>query len=361
MKQDPPNMCEKYSNFFQSVFDNRAGQRSLIGKDAELQQLTFLAVYGTAFIYKNCEQKSINKVMKIMFIYSFSLDSTTFIRYLYIFPVSQIPSTHLSSLINVCVPQLRNHRLDVPEEMTDLIFSLNKDLVQPLIDSLGLSEAGVQDLAEDYIEKLLPDLKIYNDDKKRLPKLSNHYQWTLSRGRFFLNSVRVAILVPGISNTQIKDTKVSDENKRIENEFEILLKLQDGKTHANILKMFAFNPLGSRLHFHVIESFGMLLMDKVFQSRRTHDFYPEKWIISRLLEIISAVIYLHENNIIHRDLTLNAFAIKALSNMSAEYEHAVLCNLQMAYYSDSEASATAGHVAVDIYLRWRIHVCIPTF
>nr|XP_022339532.1 uncharacterized protein LOC111134624 isoform X2 [Crassostrea virginica] len=323
MKQDPSNMCEKYSNFFQSVFDNRAGQRSLLGKDAELQQLTFLAVYGTAFIYKN-------------------------------FP--QIPSTDLSSLINVCVPQLRNHRLDVPEEMTDLIFSLNKDLVQPLIDSLGLSEAGVQELAEVYIEKPLPDLKIYIDDKKRLPKLSNHYQWTLSRGRFFSNSVRVAILVPGISNTQVKDTKVSDENKRIENEFEILLKMQDGKTHANILKMFAFNPLGSRLHFHVIENFGMLLMDKVFQSRRTQDFFPEKWIISRLLEIISVVIYLHENNTIHRDLTLNAFAMKTLSNMSAEYEHAVLCNLQMAYYSDNEASAMAGHVAdvhgENIATRW---------
>nr|XP_022339525.1 uncharacterized protein LOC111134623 isoform X2 [Crassostrea virginica] len=320
-EQDPQNMCDMYTNFFQSVFDNRAGQRSFMGKDAEFQQLTFLAVYGTAFIYKN-------------------------------FP--QILSTDISSLMNVCVPQLRNQRLDVPEEMTDLIFSLNKDLVQPLIDSLGLSEAGVQDLAEVYIEKILPDLKIYNKDKKRLPSLSNHYQWTLSRGRFFSNSVRVAILVPGISNTQVKDTKVSDENKRIENEFEILLKLQDGKTHANILKLFAFNPLGSRLHFHVIESFGMLLMDRVFQSRRTQDFFPEKWIINRLLEIISAVIYLHENNIIHRDLTLNAFAMKTY--ISVEYEQAVLCNLQMAYYSDYEASAMAGHVAdvhgKNIATRW---------
>ena len=235
--------------------------------------------------------------------------------------------------------------MEIPEEMTDLIFSLNEDLVQPLINSLGLSESGVQDLAEFYIEKLLPDLKVYNDDKKHLPKLSNHYQWTLSRGRFFSNSVRVAILVPGISNTQLKNTKVSDENIRIENEFEILLKLQDGKTHANILKMFAFNPLRSRLHFHVIENFEMLLMDKVFQSRRRQDFFPEKWIISRLLEIISAVIYLHENNIIHRDLTLNAFAIKTLPRVSAEYENAVLCNLQMAYHRDNEASAMAGHVA----------------
>ena len=253
--------------------------------------------------------------------------------------------TDLSSLINVCVPQLRNHRLNVPEELTNLIFSLNKDLVQPLIDSLELSESRVQDLAEVYIEKLLPDLKVYNDEKKHLPKLSNHYHWTLAKGRFFSNSVRVAILVPGISKTKLKDAIFSDENKRIENEFEILLKLQNGQTHENIMKMLAFNPLKSQLHFHVFENFGMLLMDKIIQSRRTQEFFSEKWIISRLLEIISAVIYLHKNNIIHRDLTLNAFAIKTFSNVSAKYENSVLCNLQMAYYRDIEASAMSGHVA----------------
>ena len=121
----------------------------MIGKDVELQQLTLLAVCGTAFIYKNCKQKSGNKLDKA-FDLSIFLNSTTFIT-LYIFPVSQIPSTDLSSLINVCVYQLRSHHLDVPEETTNLIFSLNKDLVQPLIDSLGLSESGVQVLAEVYI------------------------------------------------------------------------------------------------------------------------------------------------------------------------------------------------------------------
>ena len=64
MKQDPQNMCEKYTNFFRSIFDKRAGQRSLIGKDVELQQLTLLAVCGTAFIYKNCKQKNENKLDK---------------------------------------------------------------------------------------------------------------------------------------------------------------------------------------------------------------------------------------------------------------------------------------------------------
>ena len=63
-------MSEKYTNFFQSVFDNRTCQRSLIGKDAELQQLTFLAVYDTAFIYKTCK-KSRNKVVQRLLIYSF--------------------------------------------------------------------------------------------------------------------------------------------------------------------------------------------------------------------------------------------------------------------------------------------------
>lgn len=251
-------------------------------------------------------------------------------------------SADLLKKIEDIVFLLRNNHLKIPEEMTDLILSLNAAIAQPLILCLNLSEESMLLLAEDYAEKVLPGLVFHNTNRKHLQKLSDHSHWMRSAGRLFTNSIRIAILIPGIANSQFKTNKAVDHSKRIENEFDILLKLQNGETHLNIVRMLAFNPLRSRLHFHVIEHYSTSLIDKVIESRLRQEFLSEDWMNSRLLDVACGLNFLHQRSIIHRDITLNSFSLKPISPY---HEIAVLSNLGMACSSSNEASTIVGQIA----------------
>uniref|UniRef100_A0A8W8KFS7 Protein kinase domain-containing protein n=1 Tax=Magallana gigas TaxID=29159 RepID=A0A8W8KFS7_MAGGI len=153
------------------------------------------------------------------------------------------------------------------------------------------------------------------------------------------------MLIPGIANSQFKTNKSVDDSKRIENEFDILLKLQNGETHLNIVRMLAFNPLRSRLHFHVIEHYSTSLIDKVIESRLRQEYLPDDWMNSRLIDVACGLHFLHQRSIIHRDITLNSFSLKPISPY---HEIAVLSNLEMACSSSNEASTIVGQIA-DVY------------
>uniref|UniRef100_K1R046 Mast/stem cell growth factor receptor-related protein n=1 Tax=Magallana gigas TaxID=29159 RepID=K1R046_MAGGI len=259
--------------------------------------------------------------------------------------VPQMQSADLQKIIEDVVFLLRNNHLKIPEEMTDLILSLNAAIAQPLILCLNLSEENMLHLADDYTEKVLPGLVIYNTNRKHLQKLSDHSHWMLSAGRFFSHSIRLAMLIPGIANSQFKTNKSVDDSKRIENEFDILLKLQNRETHLNIVRMLAFNPLRSRLHFHVIEHYSTSLIDKVIESRLRQEYLPDDWMNSRLIDVACGLHFLQQRSIIHRDITLNSFSLKPISPY---HEIAVLSNLEMACSSSNEASTIVGQIA-DVY------------
>ncbi len=113
------------------------------------------------------------------------LGKNNFICVFYFVSVPQMQSADLQKIIEDVVFLLRNNHLKIPEEMTDLILSLNAAIAQPLILCLNLSEENMLHLADDYTEKVLPGLVIYNTNRKHLQKLSDHSHWMLSAGRFF--------------------------------------------------------------------------------------------------------------------------------------------------------------------------------
>lgn len=266
------------------------------------------------------------------------------LKYLFIVLDSAEVSTNLQRIIYESMQLLRSNRLDVPEEMSDLIFSLNTVIAQPLISFLNLSDETLLHIAQKYTAKVLPGLVLYNSDEEHLPKLSNNSHWMLTMGRLISSSVRVAILIPGIAiSPLLKKNERQDKSRQIKNEFEMLLNLQkaENETHLNIARLLAFNPSPSLLHFHVTEYFQTHIIDKVIQSRSRQENLSEEWMNSRLVEIASAISYLHKRSIIHRDITLNSFALKTIS---ADHEIAVLCTLEMACTNDIEESIPIGHI-----------------
>ncbi|XP_061188421.1 uncharacterized protein LOC133196568 [Saccostrea echinata] len=226
--------------------------------------------------------------------------------------------------------------------MSDFLLSVNTKVAQPIISCLNLSEGTMIQLAESYIGRAIPGLVVHNQDRRNLPKLSDHSHWMVSGGRLFKNLVRIAIRVPGISGIQIQNCKNPIESKQLLNEFDVIKTLQGDKIHVNIVKMFAFNPNPSPIPFYVIESFQTFLIDKLLHARKRQEFLSQDWMNNRFLDIASAIDFLHQKKIIHRDITINSFAIREYP--SNGHEKAVLCSLEMACSNDIEASANTGHI-----------------
>jgi hypothetical protein len=256
--------------------------------------------------------------------------------------VSQIEMVDLHRIMDACANGLARNGFSVPLEISDLVLSLKSTIVQPITSCLNISEGTMTQLAESHIERVLPGLVVHNQNRKQLPKLSDHSHWMVSGGRLFLNLAQISILVPGIANTQFKNVQNSVENGQKVNEFDILCTLQRQKSHSNVVKMLAFNPPNCRLHFYVIEMFRTNLIDKLIHARKYQDFLSPEWIKRRLLEIASAIDYLHHRKIIHRDITVNSIAIKEFS--AIQQEKAVLCGLHMASSSSDEKSTNTGHI-----------------
>ncbi|XP_062572025.1 uncharacterized protein LOC134233952 [Saccostrea cucullata] len=303
MTGNPRQMCERFISFLHPILHQKISEKRRT--DPEFKQLGSLIICGIAFIARK---------------------------------FSQVETKSFHNIIDVFA---RDQQL-IPEEMSDLLLSVNAKVAQPFISSLNLSEGTMIQLAESYIARAIPGLVVHNQDRKNLPKLSDQSHWMVSGGRLFKNFVRIAIKVPGISGIQIQNCKNSIESNQLVNEFDVLRKIHGGKT-ANIVKLWAFNPHPSPLPFYVIESFQKSFLDELLHARNHQNSLSENWMNDRLLDIGGAINFLHQKKIIHRDITINSFAIREYP--SHGHERAVLCNLQMACSNDDEASAKTGHIA----------------
>ncbi|XP_062571924.1 uncharacterized protein LOC134233858 [Saccostrea cucullata] len=301
MTSNPPQMCKRFISFLHSILHQKNIEKRRT--DPEFKQLGHLVISGIAFIARKFSQ----------------IETENF---------------HIIDFF------ARGQQL--PEEMSDFLLSVNATVAQPFISSLNLSEGTMIELAESYIARAIPGLVVHNQDRENLPKLSDHSHWMVSGGRLFKNPVRMAIKVPGISGIQIQNCKNVIESNRLVNEFDVLRTIHGGKT-ANIVKLWAFNPNPSPLSFYVIERFQTFLVDKLLHARKYNEFLSEDWMIERLLDVGGAINFLHQKKIIHRDITINSFAIREYP--SPGHERAVLCSLQLACSNDDEVSAKTGHIA----------------
>ncbi|XP_062576637.1 uncharacterized protein LOC134238534 [Saccostrea cucullata] len=302
MTSNPPQMCERFISFLHPLLHQKYIEKRRT--DPEFKQLGHLVICGIAFIARK---------------------------------FSQIETESFHKIIDVFA---RGQQL--PEEMSDFLLSVNATVAQPFISSLNLSEGTMIQIAESYIAKSIPGLVVHNQDRRNLPKLSDQSHWMVSGGRLFKNFVRIAIKVPGISGIQIQNCKNSIESNQLVNEFDVLRSIHGGKT-ANIVKLWAFNPNPSPLSFYVIERFQTFLVDKLLHARKYNEFLSDDWMNERLLDVGGAINFLHQKKIIHRDITINSFAI--MEYPSPGHERAVLCSLQMACSNDDEVSAKTGHIA----------------
>ena len=90
-----------------------------------------------------------------------------------------------------------------------------------------------------------------------------------------------------------KENSTQQELKQIINEVEILKKLD----HPNIIKVFEF--FQDPRHFYIVTELctGGELFDRIIKSHH----FSEKKAGETLKQILSAIVYCHDNQIVHRD------------------------------------------------------------
>jgi len=142
----------------------------------------------------------------------------------------------------------------------------------------------------------LKELDFVTENKVRITKEYNVLSPPLGRGAF--GEVRKAIhkstsIVRAIKIIY-KESSTPNELKRISNEVDILKKLD----HPNIIKVYEF--FQDPRHFYIVTELctGGELFDRIIKSHH----FSEKKAAETLKQILSAIVYCHDNKIVHRDL-----------------------------------------------------------
>lgn len=246
----------------------------------------------------------------------------------------------LMNAVEVCWKGLSGHQgfISLPEELSDHLFSSDKQRVQSVIQTLNISERYLLECTEKYLQRRVIDIVIHDVNRTTLPKKSDHSYWSICQGRINKWEVTVAIHVPGISQSILKGADEENIlNKMLENDFKILKGLQKNETHVNIIRMLAYSDLGSSLSFYVKDMHKSRMLEKLLHERERKGILSVSWFNNRLIEIIKALIYLRRQKIVHRDLTLRAFHLARFSG--TEEDVAVLYDFNLACQTDFSLTA----------------------
>lgn len=227
--------------------------------------------------------------------------------------------------------------LCLPEELTDCLLMDEKDIMHTMNQSLTIDEPFVLECTEKYVQKRVPDIVIHDKERQFLPKMKDNSYWSICHGRINKCQAMIAIHVPSIELT--RENKSEDiKNKMLQNDLKILAGLQKEKTHINVVRLLAYSSLKNSVQFYAKDGYKMTVLDKLIEVREQRDRLPVTWFNKRLQDIIKALLYIHGEKIIHRDVTLRSFRLAHCHN--PENNLAVLCDFNLACQTDFSFTAT---------------------
>lgn len=145
------------------------------------------------------------------------------------------------------------------------------------------------------VDEWVKDLDYVQQNKMRITKEYNVLSPPLGRGAF--GEVRKAIhkstsIVRAVKII-FKDNSTPQELKRITNEVDMLKKLD----HPNIIKVYEF--FVDAKHFYIVTELcsGGELFDRIIKDHH----FSEKKAAETMRQVLSAIVYCHDKNIVHRD------------------------------------------------------------
>lgn len=242
-------------------------------------------------------------------------------------------------------------RTSILGEMDNLLFLSDRSVVTKIIYLLrrnGVEAYDIRQKVEKHIENIL-QLTCFKITSQKHQLSTNlkpqwcHFDAKLCESR----SVVLHALLPTLhclTQGSSEDYKVKanqDETKLEINNLETLRHLQESSLHPNVIELLAYQVRPLPL-FYVVDLAGdKCLHSFLIERRNKRQWLSPTELVPLVADCLSAIRYLHERKVIHRDITTHSFNI--VENVNRR--KVVLTSLDIARILDNNPRNDHSHVS----------------
>lgn len=220
-----------------------------------------------------------------------------------------------NSRVRQCYRQRLLHMLD------PLLLSNNQQIVVNTVYLLRKQDVQSEDIRNKLLTLVENKTNAINFKIKKpiakYPDVGFKSHWVSLHGTITEDiDVVLNMLVPTLScvskgdvdEYMLKSNK--EETKKHMNELRILTSLQEHCTHSNIVQLFSFQCRPIPIFYITEIADNPNLLTYLLNTRNSENMLLDQTLLRFTKDVLEAVLFLHDNHIIHRNLTCSAFSVK---------------------------------------------------
>lgn len=220
-----------------------------------------------------------------------------------------------NSRVRQCYRQILLHMID------PLLFSNSQQIIVNTVYLLRKHDVQSEDIRNKLLTLVENKTNAINFKIKKpiakYPDVGFKSHWVSLHGTIAEDiDVVLNMLVPTLSCVSKGDVDEymsksnKEETKKHMNELRILTSLQDHCTHRNIVQLFSFQCRPIPIFYITEIADNPNLLTYLLNTRNSENMLQDQTLLRFTKDVLEAVLFLHDNHIIHRNLTCSAFSVK---------------------------------------------------
>lgn len=220
-----------------------------------------------------------------------------------------------NSRVRLCYRQRLLHMID------PLLFSNSQQIIVNTVYLLRKHDVQSEDIRNKLLTLVENKTNAINFKIKKpiakYPDVGFKSHWVSLHGTIAEDiDVVLNMLVPTLSCVSKGDVDEymsksnKEETKKHMNELRILTSLQEHCTHRNIVQLFSFQCRPIPIFYITEIADNPNLLTYLLNTRNSENMLQDQTLLRFTKDVLEAVLFLHDNHIIHRNLTCSAFSVK---------------------------------------------------
>ncbi|KAK3612307.1 hypothetical protein CHS0354_011025 [Potamilus streckersoni] len=222
---------------------------------------------------------------------------------------------HTKKLIQLTMDTKDQVKEAVCDNFKSLVFHKNRDIRRLIISKTNALE-NLKSTSFEYVTHQLRQARLslhaHSTERKRSDNLPS---WAMHSGSMGSQEVDIWCLIP--SNQCILDRFQEDYKDKADkretdaalNTLETLRSLQRNGVHEHVVQLLAYQCLPMPLFFVVENPHGVKLLKYLIFRRENKEWLSYSQLAHIVTESLRAIRYLHDNDVLHRDVTTAQFKL----------------------------------------------------